>query len=165
MVGVNVIEVAADAVNANDEVTLLDELTANDAVPVSGPMNELADTVVANMDPVTINPDGNDIDPVKNDAVWAYEAVPNNEPVTPPLTTAIDPVVVIPRSPILTRDTDWLIKSTCPNGWTCKRMILSVDPLNCIDALPGVIKILFGTHYSSYKSRIYISISLSYTNV
>jgi len=51
-----------------------DELTAFDAVPVNGPMNNEADTVVASIDPVTINPAGNDIDPVKYDAVAAVVA-------------------------------------------------------------------------------------------
>ena len=54
-------------------------LVANDAVPANGPMNDDADTVVANIDPVTINPEGNVTDPVKYDAVTA--AVANEEEI------------------------------------------------------------------------------------
>jgi hypothetical protein len=55
-------------------------LVANDAVPANGPMNDDADTVVANIDPVTINPEGNVTDPVKYDAVAAVVA--NEEEIT-----------------------------------------------------------------------------------
>jgi hypothetical protein len=102
---------AKDADVANDAVVLLEELIENDAdvanedVPVNAPINELADTVVANIEPVTIKPDGNDTDPVKNDAVCANEAVPNNEPVIPPV-EVIDPVISVPLSLILNIDTD-----------------------------------------------------------
>jgi hypothetical protein len=65
---------------------------AFDAVPVNGPRNNEADTVVANIDPVTINPDGNVTDPVKYDADIALVAqldvpikVPVNEPVNEPV--------------------------------------------------------------------------------
>jgi hypothetical protein len=67
-------------------------LVAKDAVPVNGPRNNDADTVVANIDPVTINPDGNVADPVKYDADIALLAqldvpinVPVNEPVNEPV--------------------------------------------------------------------------------
>jgi len=61
-------------------------------VPVSGPINNEADTVVASTDPVIINPDGNDTDPVKYEADIALVAqldvpskVPVNEPVKLPV--------------------------------------------------------------------------------
>ena len=63
-------------------------LVAKDAVPVNGPRNNDADTVVANIDPVTINPDGNVTDPVKYDADTALVAqldVPINVPVNDPV--------------------------------------------------------------------------------
>ena len=72
-------------------------LVAKDAVPVNGPRNNDADTVVANIDPVTINPDGNVTDPVKYDADTALVAqldvpinVPVNEPVKLPVLICVD---------------------------------------------------------------------------